>query len=42
MYTANTMNCLTEAVGMGLSGHGTIPAVDSGAGDWPRKRASVF
>jgi dihydroxy-acid dehydratase len=28
MYTANTMNCLTEAVGMGLPGHGTIPAVD--------------
>jgi dihydroxy-acid dehydratase len=28
MYTANTMNCLTEAMGMGLSGHGTIPAVD--------------
>jgi dihydroxy-acid dehydratase len=29
MYTANTMNCLTEAVGMGLPGNGTIPAVDS-------------
>jgi len=29
MYTANTMNCLTEAMGMGLSGNGTIPAVDS-------------
>jgi dihydroxy-acid dehydratase len=28
MYTANTMNCLTEAIGMGLPGHGTIPAVD--------------
>ncbi len=28
MYTANTMNCLTEAVGMGLSGNGTIPAID--------------
>ena len=27
MFTANTMNCLTEALGMGLSGHGTIPAV---------------
>ncbi|MDD5800325.1 MAG: dihydroxy-acid dehydratase [Coriobacteriales bacterium] len=26
MYTANTMNCLTEALGMGLSGNGTIPA----------------
>ena len=29
MYTANTMNCLTEAVGMSLPGSGTIPAVDS-------------
>ena len=28
MYTANTMNCLTEAVGMALPGNGTIPAVD--------------
>jgi dihydroxy-acid dehydratase len=28
MFTANTMNCLTEAMGMGLSGNGTIPAVD--------------
>jgi dihydroxy-acid dehydratase len=26
MYTANTMNCLTEAIGMGLPGNGTIPA----------------
>lgn len=29
MYTANTMNCLTEAVGMALPGNGTIPAVYS-------------
>ena len=29
MYTANTMNCLTEALGMTLPGSGTIPAVDS-------------
>ncbi|MFC2010855.1 dihydroxy-acid dehydratase [Chloroflexota bacterium] len=29
MFTANTMNCLTEALGMGLHGNGTIPAVDS-------------
>ncbi|MFC2014909.1 dihydroxy-acid dehydratase [Chloroflexota bacterium] len=29
MFTANTMNCLTEAMGMGLPGHGTIPAVDT-------------
>ena len=28
MFTANTMNCLTEALGMGLSGNGTILAVD--------------
>jgi len=27
MFTANTMNCLTEAMGMGLPGNGTIPAV---------------
>lgn len=26
MYTANSMNCLTEAIGMGLPGNGTIPA----------------
>ncbi|MBR4096552.1 MAG: dihydroxy-acid dehydratase [Oscillospiraceae bacterium] len=29
MYTANSMNCLTEALGMGLKGNGTIPAVYS-------------
>ena len=29
MYTANSMNCLTEAIGMGLGGNGTIPAVYS-------------
>lgn len=27
MYTANSMNCLTEALGMGLAGNGTVPAV---------------
>lgn len=27
MFTANSMNCLTEVIGMGLPGHGTIPAV---------------
>jgi len=27
MFTANSMNCLTEAIGMGLAGNGTIPAV---------------
>ncbi len=29
MFTANSMNCLTEAIGMGLPGNGTIPAVYS-------------
>lgn len=29
MFTANTMNCLTEALGLALPGNGTIPAVDS-------------
>ena len=29
MYTANSMNCITEALGMGLQGNGTIPAVYS-------------
>jgi len=32
MFTANTMNCLTEALGMGLAGNGTIPAVDARRG----------
>jgi len=30
MFTANTMNCLTEALGMALAGNGTIPAVEAG------------
>jgi dihydroxy-acid dehydratase len=30
LFTANSMNCLTEAIGMGLPGNGTIPAVYSG------------
>ncbi|MFC2019881.1 dihydroxy-acid dehydratase [Chloroflexota bacterium] len=29
MFTANTMNCLTEAMGLALPGNGTIPAVDT-------------
>jgi dihydroxy-acid dehydratase len=29
MFTANTMNCLTEALGLALPGNGTIPAVDT-------------
>lgn len=31
LFTANTMNCLTEALGMGLPGNGTIPAAYNGA-----------
>jgi dihydroxy-acid dehydratase len=30
MYTANSMNCMTEAVGLGLPGNGSIPAVHAG------------
>ncbi|MEN6374719.1 MAG: dihydroxy-acid dehydratase [Smithella sp.] len=29
MYTANSMNCVTEALGLGLPGNGTVPAVDA-------------
>lgn len=29
MYTANSMNCLTEAIGLALPGNGSIPAVMS-------------
>ena len=29
MFTANSMNCMTEILGMGLPGNGTIPAVES-------------
>lgn len=36
MFTANTMNCLTEAMGMALPGNGTIPAVSS------RRRALAY
>ena len=32
MYTANSMNCMTEVLGMGLQGNGTIPAVDMALG----------
>ena len=31
LFTANTMNCLTEALGMGLAGNGTVPAAYTGA-----------
>ena len=37
MFTANTMNCLTEALGLGLPGHGTIPAVHAGRTALARK-----
>ncbi|MDL2272556.1 dihydroxy-acid dehydratase [Desulfovibrio sp. OttesenSCG-928-I05] len=30
MYTANSMNCLSESIGLALPGNGTIPAVDAG------------
>ena len=40
MFTANSMNCLTEAVGLGLPGNGTIPAVMS-ARDRLAKRAGM-
>lgn len=30
MFTANSMNCMTEILGLGLPGHGTIPAVNAG------------
>jgi dihydroxy-acid dehydratase len=40
MFTANSMNCLTEAIGMGLPGNGTIPAVYS-ARDRLAKRAGM-
>ena len=40
MFTANTMNCLTEALGMGLPGNGTIPAVDARRRSWPGQPAN--
>jgi len=36
MFTANTMNCMTEAMGMALPGNGTVPAVD------PRRRQLAY
>ncbi len=39
LFTANTMNCLTEVLGMGLPGNGTIPAAYSGARRLLAKRA---
>ena len=34
MYTANSMNCLTEVLGMGLKGNGTIPLFIPSASSW--------
>lgn len=39
LFTANTMNCLTEALGMGMPGNGTIPAAYTGARRQLAKRA---
>jgi dihydroxy-acid dehydratase len=39
LFTANTMNCLTEALGMALPGNGTIPAANSGARKMLAKRS---
>lgn len=39
LFTANTMNCLSEALGMALPGNGTIPAVQSGARKMLAKKA---
>ena len=39
LFTANTMNCLTEAIGMGLPGNGTIPAAYTGARRMLAKKA---
>ena len=39
LFTANSMNCLTEALGMALPGNGTIPAANSGARKMLAKRS---
>jgi dihydroxy-acid dehydratase len=39
LFTANSMNCLTEAIGMGLPGNGTVPAAQFGARRMMAKRA---
>jgi len=38
MYTANSMNCVTEALGLGLPGNGTILAVHAARAAWQRRR----
>ncbi|WP_088187948.1 dihydroxy-acid dehydratase [Desulfosporosinus sp. FKA] len=42
LFTANTMNCLTEALGMGLPGNGTIPAAYTGARRMLAKKAGAL
>jgi dihydroxy-acid dehydratase len=42
LFTANSMNCLTEALGMGLPGNGTIPAAYFGARRMLAKRAGAL
>ncbi|PPD57795.1 dihydroxy-acid dehydratase [Dehalogenimonas etheniformans] len=42
LFTANTMNCLTEALGMGLPGNGTIPAVDARRSALARKAGETI
>ena len=42
LFTANTMNCLTEALGMGLPGNGTIPAAHVGARRMLAKKAGAL
>ena len=41
LFTANSMNCLTEALGMGLSGNGTVPSAYTGARRMLAKRAGA-
>ncbi len=42
LFTANSMNCLTEALGMGLPGNGTIPAAQFGARRMLAKKAGAL
>lgn len=42
MFTANTMNCMSEVLGMALPGNGTIPAVQTGARTMMAKRAGML
>ncbi len=42
LFTANTMNCLTEALGLALPGNGTIPAANSGARKMLAKRSGAL